>query len=42
MGSKHKCCKSYKKKGKACKGCPKTAGLRKRKRKRLLRKYRKR
>jgi len=39
MKLKSSCCKSYKKKGKACKNCPTFAVMPKKKRRRKLRKF---
>ena len=38
---KTKCCKKYQKKGKACKNCPIVMVMKKKKRKKLLEKYKK-
>lgn len=38
---KSECCERYKKKGKACKDCPTMAALGKKKRRKLIRKYKK-
>ena len=35
------CCERYKKKGRACKNCPKMTGLGKKKRRKLLKKFKK-
>lgn len=42
MSKNSGCCKRYKKKGKPCSDCPKMARLNKKKRRKLLRKYKKR
>ena len=36
MGKKSDCCKRFKRKGRACKSCPKMAGLSKKKQQKLL------
>ena len=41
MGKKAECCESYKKKGKPCGDCPEMARLGKKKRRKLLKRYRK-
>lgn len=41
MKLKSSCCKSYKKKGKACKDCPVMARLSKKARRKKLRKFKK-
>ena len=41
MKLKKDCCERYKKKGKACKRCPTMAGLGKKKRRKLLRRFKK-
>ena len=38
---KSSCCKSYKKKGKSCKDCPIVCGMKKKKRKKFLLKFKK-
>ena len=39
MGLKNKCCKSYKKKGKACKSCPVIAIMAKKEKRKFLHKF---
>lgn len=41
MKPKKDCCERYKRKGRACKGCPTVADLGKKERRRLLRKFKK-